>query len=349
MEAAISIALAHPTPTPAPHPPTPPPRPSWRQPSPSPWRTPTLCRWAAAGRAGLLAASSARSLSQPLALRLGSTPSPLPSPCHPSPTDLHLSHQAGAAGAHHDPCAALHVSPGPATGGVGAYADPPAWAGAGLRSVRLTMRCLPPRSSSQPEGSSGSAPPAAGAPARGAGAAPAEEEGAALGYEVRRGRGARGAGAPGIDAILPAWVPRPPARFLLRHAPLLLPPPPASPPRSPWSLSTARWARCGRPSTTARSARVRGASSPPLRCEHLRQPLPGPRLALPRRRFGTATAFPAPRARAPPSYSLPSLPPPPPPAAGSVNYAAVLDTAVDVARAMVHLHRSMVLHSDLKV
>ena len=34
---------------------------------------------------------------------------------------------------------------------------------------------------------------------------------------------------------------------------------------------------------------------------------------------------------------------------GAVNYAAVLDTAADVARAMVHLHRQNVIHSDLKV
>ncbi|KAI8468844.1 MAG: hypothetical protein J3K34DRAFT_515195 [Monoraphidium minutum] len=34
--------------------------------------------------------------------------------------------------------------------------------------------------------------------------------------------------------------------------------------------------------------------------------------------------------------------------AGGVNYAAVLDTAADVARALLHLHRQQVLHSDLK-
>ena len=34
--------------------------------------------------------------------------------------------------------------------------------------------------------------------------------------------------------------------------------------------------------------------------------------------------------------------------AGGVNYAAVLDTAADVARAMLHLHSQSVLHADLK-
>lgn len=34
---------------------------------------------------------------------------------------------------------------------------------------------------------------------------------------------------------------------------------------------------------------------------------------------------------------------------GSVNYAAVLDTAVEVGQAVAHLHRRNVLHSDLKV
>lgn len=33
---------------------------------------------------------------------------------------------------------------------------------------------------------------------------------------------------------------------------------------------------------------------------------------------------------------------------GCVNYSAVLDTALDIAMAMVHLHGHMVLHSDLK-
>ncbi|KAI8476186.1 MAG: kinase-like domain-containing protein [Monoraphidium minutum] len=33
---------------------------------------------------------------------------------------------------------------------------------------------------------------------------------------------------------------------------------------------------------------------------------------------------------------------------GTLNYAAVLDTAADVARAMLHLHKQQVLHSDLK-
>ena len=31
-----------------------------------------------------------------------------------------------------------------------------------------------------------------------------------------------------------------------------------------------------------------------------------------------------------------------------MNYAAILDTAADIARAMVHLHRADVLHGDLK-
>ncbi|WIA33746.1 hypothetical protein OEZ86_006861 [Tetradesmus obliquus] len=34
---------------------------------------------------------------------------------------------------------------------------------------------------------------------------------------------------------------------------------------------------------------------------------------------------------------------------GSLNYAAILDTAADVAKAMLHLHCNQVLHSDLKV
>jgi serine/threonine protein kinase len=34
-------------------------------------------------------------------------------------------------------------------------------------------------------------------------------------------------------------------------------------------------------------------------------------------------------------------------AGGGVNYAAVLDTAADVAKAMLHLHSLNVLHSDL--
>ncbi|KIY95632.1 hypothetical protein MNEG_12331, partial [Monoraphidium neglectum] len=33
---------------------------------------------------------------------------------------------------------------------------------------------------------------------------------------------------------------------------------------------------------------------------------------------------------------------------GTLNYAAVLDTAADIARAMLHLHKQQVLHSDLK-
>ncbi|WIA39118.1 hypothetical protein OEZ86_005253 [Tetradesmus obliquus] len=33
----------------------------------------------------------------------------------------------------------------------------------------------------------------------------------------------------------------------------------------------------------------------------------------------------------------------------SLNYAAILDTAADIARAMMHLHKNQVLHSDLKV
>ncbi len=34
---------------------------------------------------------------------------------------------------------------------------------------------------------------------------------------------------------------------------------------------------------------------------------------------------------------------------GGLNYAAVLDTAADVAKAMLHLHCNQVIHSDLKV
>ena len=36
-------------------------------------------------------------------------------------------------------------------------------------------------------------------------------------------------------------------------------------------------------------------------------------------------------------------------AGGSFNYPAALDTAQDVARAMLHLHSANVLHGDLKV
>lgn len=34
---------------------------------------------------------------------------------------------------------------------------------------------------------------------------------------------------------------------------------------------------------------------------------------------------------------------------GSVNYPAVLDTAIEIATAVLHLHHRNVLHSDLKV
>ena len=47
-----------------------------------------------------------------------------------------------------------------------------------------------------------------------------------------------------------------------------------------------------------------------------------------------------------PHFSLPHCKKPV--AGGAVNYAAVLDTAADVARAMAHLHRQHVIHSDLK-
>jgi len=40
---------------------------------------------------------------------------------------------------------------------------------------------------------------------------------------------------------------------------------------------------------------------------------------------------------------------PPPTADNALNYAAILDTAADVAKAMLHLHRHQVVHSDLKV
>ena len=36
------------------------------------------------------------------------------------------------------------------------------------------------------------------------------------------------------------------------------------------------------------------------------------------------------------------------PSLGGLNYAAILDTALDVAKAMCHLHASNVLHGDLK-
>ncbi len=36
-------------------------------------------------------------------------------------------------------------------------------------------------------------------------------------------------------------------------------------------------------------------------------------------------------------------------AGSGLNYAAILDTAADIARAMAHLHRADVLHGDLKV
>lgn len=35
--------------------------------------------------------------------------------------------------------------------------------------------------------------------------------------------------------------------------------------------------------------------------------------------------------------------------AGGLNYHAILDTAADVAKAMLHLHLNDVLHGDLKV
>jgi serine/threonine protein kinase len=34
---------------------------------------------------------------------------------------------------------------------------------------------------------------------------------------------------------------------------------------------------------------------------------------------------------------------------GPINYCGVLDTAIDIATAMIHLHARNVLHSDLKV
>lgn len=34
---------------------------------------------------------------------------------------------------------------------------------------------------------------------------------------------------------------------------------------------------------------------------------------------------------------------------GSLNYKAVLDTAADIARGMMHLHSMSVIHADLKV
>jgi serine/threonine protein kinase len=34
---------------------------------------------------------------------------------------------------------------------------------------------------------------------------------------------------------------------------------------------------------------------------------------------------------------------------GSVNYPAVLETALDIAKGMKHLHGSNILHADLKV
>lgn len=34
---------------------------------------------------------------------------------------------------------------------------------------------------------------------------------------------------------------------------------------------------------------------------------------------------------------------------GSINYPAVLDTAIEIATAVAHLHHRNVLHSDLKV
>ena len=40
---------------------------------------------------------------------------------------------------------------------------------------------------------------------------------------------------------------------------------------------------------------------------------------------------------------------PPPPAATGLNYPAILDTAADVAKALLHLHFNDVLHGDLKV
>lgn len=50
-----------------------------------------------------------------------------------------------------------------------------------------------------------------------------------------------------------------------------------------------------------------------------------------------------------PAFSpCPSVSPSPHPCSTGLNYRAILDTALDVAKAMCHLHAMNVLHSDLK-
>jgi hypothetical protein len=83
--------------------------------------------------------------------------------------------------------------------------------------------------------------------------------------------------------------------------------------------------------------------------------LRGPRADSPfaprrRRPFARRPLHTPPPSHAAPSHAAPFTRRPfARPDSGGVNYPAVLDTAVDVARAMVHLHRQSVLHSDLKV
>ena len=50
-----------------------------------------------------------------------------------------------------------------------------------------------------------------------------------------------------------------------------------------------------------------------------------------------------------PKFSIFSIHQPVHHAGTGLNYAAILDTALDIAKAMLHLHAADILHGDLKV